>query len=106
MLLLLGQEFSLFGEDFSQRCQSGTECRRGDLPRTLDEAYFVNGSDLVEQDAAVLPGVSNGYTKWSRMACCGHGRDDHRVQIIVQFGRGNDEAGTGFPYLAADGGVK
>jgi len=78
---------ALFREHVTQDFQ-GRSVRRGrEGPQPTDEAGFVEGANLVEQDQAVLALKSDCHAKAGWSAPGGHWRGQRGAQVVVHFGR-------------------
>ena len=114
-------EMRLGGEQFREQ---GEDMRSGGfikLPQPLDQPALVYGPDLIQNDLTRLSFESNRYASGIRTPLFGHacvlahagwagemavhGGHDNRIDVLVHFVRGDNEAGAGLADFTAFGGV-
>ncbi len=77
----------LLGKYFLQRGKCDCESLCTDRSQSFCQAHFIYRSYLIEQDHTAFASVADRDAKRRWFAACGHGRDDHRSQVMVHFGR-------------------
>ena len=75
------------------------------LPQPFDQPALVYGPDLIQDDLTRFSFESNRYARGVGTALGGHGGHDNRIDVLVHFVRGDDEAGAGLANFTAFGGI-
>lgn len=112
---------SSWGEEFSEEGEDLSACRFVDLSHALHEPAVIHGPDLIQHDLtrfafeshrdaggvgkALGQGCVSAHPGWAGESRC-HGGDDHGIDVLVHFVRGDDEARAGFADLTALGKIE
>lgn len=89
----------LRGKEFGEQSEDLRACHVSDRSYTLDQSAFVHCPDLIQHNLPGLTFESKRDTSRVGAAFRRHGSDDDRVDVVIHFIRGNDEAGTGLTDL-------
>jgi len=77
-----------------------------DFAHSFNQAHFVDGADLVQDDLSGLSLESDRNPRRILSPLRGHGRDDDGADVTVHLVGRDDQAGTGFADFAAFGGIE
>jgi hypothetical protein len=96
----------LGGEQFVEEGQGCSEYRWGQAPQLAHQALAINGPDLIEDNEAVAFLKPTGDAPRVGVAARGHGRDDDRAQMSIQFVGRNHDARSRLADLTAPRGIE
>ena len=105
-MALLSIASCLRGEEFGEEDENLRACHVIDLSHTLDQPAFVHSPDLIQHNLTRLAFKPHRYAGGVGAAFRCHGGDDHRIDVLVHFVRGDDEARADFADFTALGGIE
>src|SRR5262245_42692674 len=88
-------------EHFLQCSQHRKDSLRIQLANRFNQALSIDRPQLIKGDKACAPLEPAPRPPWVRATAGGHRRHDHRPEMLVQFVRRYDEAGSRFLDFAA-----